>query len=167
VANVLAPKPESFEKHLLERQHHRQPVYRGREPPSPAGTPGPELGRDVVQHFCAHRVRRFRHSNVETGIVHQNDKIVSAQVEIIPERPQQAIVRPDLGDYFYQTECREPFHPIPEGGASSGDLGAAQGLDDGIRIAGPESANDARSVEIARRLAGRNKDARPGSPDHQ
>ena len=56
MTDVFAPEAEPAEERLLERQDHREPVHRGREPSRPAWPPGPELRRDVVQHLGAGRL---------------------------------------------------------------------------------------------------------------
>ena len=89
MAHVLAAEPESAEERLLERQDDREPVHRGRQPPRALRPPGPELRRDVVQDLGARRARRLGHPQVKAGIVDQDDEVVAAGAEILPQRAQE------------------------------------------------------------------------------
>ena len=51
MSHVLAPEAEPAEEALLEREHDGEPVDRGGEPAGPPRPPGPELGRNVVEHL--------------------------------------------------------------------------------------------------------------------
>ena len=167
MSDILASEPQSAEEHLLERQHHRQPVHRRGEPARPARPPGPQLRRDVVQDLGAGGVRGLGHPDVEAGIVDQDDEVVAPHFEIIPEGSQEPVVGPDLGNDLDQPKGGEPFHPIPQRGAGLSHLRAPEGLDGGIGVACPECADHTGPVEIARRLASGDEDARRAPLNHQ
>ena len=71
MADVVAPERRAWPKNrLLEREDHREPVDRGREPPGAPRPPGPELRRDVVERPWRPAVPRgLGHPEVEAGIV--------------------------------------------------------------------------------------------------
>src|SRR5204863_6580402 len=83
MAHVLGPEPQTFEEGLLEGEDHGQTVYRRGQPVSSFGVPGPELRRNVVQDLGAAPVSCLGHSQIEAGIVHQDDQVVPAGPKIV------------------------------------------------------------------------------------
>src|SRR5215211_5677755 len=166
MTDVVAPESEPPEEMLLERQDHGQAIDRGREPPSPSRAPGPELRRNVVEHLGPRLSRRLGHADVKARVVDQDDEVVAVRAKVGPERSQQPEVGAELGHHLYQTEGRQPLHRVPDRSARRGHPGAAERLDERIRMARAERLDDAGAVEVARGLAGGDEDARGGSCDH-
>jgi hypothetical protein len=112
-------------------------------------------------------VSGFGYPDVEAGIVDQDNQVVAPHLEVLLERPEQTIVGSDLCDHLDQAEGRESLHPVPQRGSGLSHLRTAEGLDGGGGIPHPERANHACPVEIARRLASGDEDARCTPLDHQ
>src|SRR5712691_7014978 len=85
MSHVLAPEAQAPEERLLEGKHHGQAVDRGGEAPRATWTPGPELGRNVVEHFGPRAARGLGDPDVEAGIVDQDDQVIPSGFEIPPE----------------------------------------------------------------------------------
>ena len=126
MADVVAPEPEPAEEPLLEGEHHGEPVDRGREPAGPSRPPGPELGRNVVEHLGPRPPRRLGHADVKAGIVDEDDEVVAAGSEVGPERAEQPEVRSELGDHLHQAESGEAFHRVADGRPGGGHAGPAE-----------------------------------------
>ena len=102
VPHVLAPKTEVAEEALLEGQHHRQPIDGRGEPAGAARSPGPELRGNVVEDFGSRLACRFSHPEVKSGVIDQDDEVVAAGSEIVPERTEEA----EMGASFVTTSTR-------------------------------------------------------------
>ena len=166
MTDVVAPKAEPPEERLLERKDDREPVHRGRESPRPARSPGPELGRDVVQHLGAGGSGRLGHPDVKAGVVDEDDEVVASGPKVVPHGAQEPPMRSQLCHDLHHAEGREPLHAIAEGGARALHERPTERLDLRVGMSGEEGADHAGAVEITRGLAGGDEDTRRGPCDH-
>ncbi len=160
VPDVLGVGPVTGQEFGLERQDGRHAVRRCSERARPTTLPGPDLGRDVIQHSASAHVGRPRNPQIESRIIHQNHQVGTLDLNqpnhLSFQAPEIWEARQDFDESHdgERVEFGQEFHPLGlEPIPTHPD-------EPGFRGARSQRANQGRCMLVPRGLTREDKDGR-------